>query len=397
MYPPIIHPLKIIGVTGTNGKTSITHFIAHALKLAGLKTGVIGTLGNGLIDHLQPSALTTPGSPEFKRLIADFISQKTDIIAVEASSHGLDQNRLKDTEFFAGIFTNLTRDHLDYHKTLKNYESAKLKLFTDFKPNYNIINIDDKTGLKFAKKLKSTQLYCTSTELKKCPIGSPFIYASKITPHHNGTTAEIHTPWGNGLLETSLLGKCNISNLLAVIALLGIMEFKLSDILHYISQLKNISGRMQVIQIPNKSMVVIDYAHTPDALEKTLNTLREHCQGNIWCVFGCGGDRDKGKRPLMGHIAESLADFVILTDDNPRTENPLEIIADIKAGIENKKNIITEHDRRRAIQHAIQSAKPNDIVLIAGKGHETYQEINHERFPFSDELEVKKELLCYFG
>ncbi|HEV2613361.1 MAG TPA: UDP-N-acetylmuramoyl-L-alanyl-D-glutamate--2,6-diaminopimelate ligase [Gammaproteobacteria bacterium] len=399
MSPPIIQQQpKIIGVTGTNGKTSITHFIARALKLHGLNTGVIGTLGNGLIDHLEPARLTTPSPDELKKIFADFLDKKTDVIALEASSHGLDQNRLKNTEFFAGIFTNLTRDHLDYHKTLKNYEQAKFKLFADFKPNYNIINVDDKTGLKFAKQLKSTPLYCTSTELKKCPIKNiPFIYASKITPHSLGTTAEIHTPWGDGILETSLFGKFNISNLLAVVTVLGLLNIKLSDTLNYIAQLKNISGRMQVIHAPNKSMIVIDYAHTPDALEKTLKTLREHCHGNIWCVFGCGGDRDKGKRPLMGRIAEKLADFVILTDDNPRTENPLEIIAEIKTGIKNKETIITEHDRQRAIQHAIQSAQPNDIVLIAGKGHETYQEINHERFPFSDELEVKKEILCYFG
>jgi UDP-N-acetylmuramoyl-L-alanyl-D-glutamate--2,6-diaminopimelate ligase len=394
MSPPIIPQLKIIAVTGTNGKTSITHFIARALKSAGLKTAVIGTLGNGLIDHLQPATLTTPGNPEFKKLLADFTSQKIDIVAVEASSHGLDQGRLSGAEIFLGIFTNLTRDHLDYHKTLKNYEDAKLKLFTEFKPKYSIINTDDKTGLKFAEKLKSSHLYCTSTKLKKNPLNLPMIYATNITPHSNGTTAEIFTPWGSGILETSLFGQFNISNLLAVITTLGIMEYKLPDILNYISQLKTVSGRMQVFNShQDKPTVIIDYAHTPDALENTLKTLREHCAGKLWCVFGCGGDRDKGKRPLMGSVAEKLADYVILTDDNPRTEQPLEIIAEIKSGIKNIKNIITEHDRRRAISHAIQSAKSNDIVLIAGKGHETYQEIGHTRFPFSDELEVKLLLL----
>jgi len=395
MYPPITHQPKIIGVTGTNGKTSITHFIAHALKLANLKTGVIGTVGNGLIDHLQPARLTTPSPNEYKKLIDFFTVEKTDVIAVEASSHGLVQGRLKSTDFFAGIFTNLTQDHLDYHKTMKEYEAAKLKLFTEFKPLYSIINIDDKTGLKFAKQIKSSSIYCTSTELNTNPLHLPLIYAANITPHETGTSADIYTPWGNGKLHTPLFGKFNISNLLSVITLLGIMEINFSDILNYVSQLKNITGRMQVIPLPNQSRAVIDYAHTPDALEKTLKTLREHCQGNIWCVFGCGGDRDKTKRPKMGRIAETLADFVILTDDNPRTENPLDIIAEIKSGIKNKKSVVTEHDRRRAIKHAINCAKPNDVILIAGKGHETYQEIGHERFPFSDELEVK--LLCCSG
>ncbi|MDX2164782.1 MAG: UDP-N-acetylmuramoyl-L-alanyl-D-glutamate--2,6-diaminopimelate ligase [Gammaproteobacteria bacterium] len=389
MCPRITHPPKIIGVTGTNGKTSITHFIAHALKLAGLKTGVIGTIGNGLIDHLQPARLTTPSPDEYKKLIDFFNIEKTDAVAVEASSHGLVQGRLKGTDFFAGIFTNLTQDHLDYHKTMEAYEAAKLKLFTEFKPPYSIINIDDPTGLKFASTIKSSSVYCTSTELNKNPLKLPLIYAENIIPDETGTSADIYTPWGNGKFHTPLFGKFNISNLLAVITLLGIMEIEFENILNYVSQLKNIMGRMQVIPFPNHSRVVIDYAHTPDALEKTLKTLREHCQGNIWCVFGCGGDRDKTKRPQMGRIAEKLADFVILTDDNPRTENPLDIIAEIKAGIENKKSVVTEHDRRRAIKHAIDCAKPNDVILIAGKGHETYQEIGHERFPFSDELEVK--------
>lgn len=389
MSPRIIHQPKIIGVTGTNGKTSITHFIARALQYAGLKTGVIGTVGNGLIDKLETARLTTPSPDEYKKLIDFFIAEKTDVVAVEASSHGLQQNRLKGTDFYAGIFTNLTQDHLDYHKTMEEYASAKLKLFTEFKPTYSIINIDDPTGLTFATQIKSSSVYCTSTEIQKNSLPFPLIYAANITPDETGTSADIHTPWGKGTLHTPLFGKFNISNLLAVITLLGIMEIPFSDILSYTSQLKNVSGRMQVITFPNHSRVVIDYAHTPDALEKTLKTLREHCQGNIWCVFGCGGDRDKSKRPKMGRIAENLADFVILTDDNPRTENPLEIIAEIKAGIENKKSIVTEHDRRRAIQHAISCAKPNDIILIAGKGHETYQEIGHERFPFSDELEVK--------
>lgn len=395
MFHPIIPPLKIIGITGTNGKTSISHFIAQTLKLAGLNTGIIGTLGNGLTDHLEPSKLTTPGPKEYQELLAYFNSQKTDVITLEASSHGLVQNRLKGTNFYIAIFTNLTRDHLDYHKTLENYEAAKLKLFTDYNPHFSIINIDDPTGFKFANLLKDKNIYCTSTELQKNPLNLPLIYATDITPHASGTTAHIHTPWGDGILNTHLFGKFNISNLLAVITTLGIFNIKLADSLNYISQLNSVSGRMQLFNTPekklqkNKPVIIIDYAHTPDALEKTLKTVREHCHGKIWCVFGCGGDRDKGKRPEMGKIAENLADFLVLTDDNPRTELSRNIIADIKSGIKNTKPIITEPNRRRAIEHAVSSAKPEDVVLIAGKGHETYQEIGHERLPFSDELEVK--------
>ena len=387
------HPFRVIAVTGTNGKTSTTHFIAQALKMAGFNSAVIGTLGNGLIGHLEPATHTTPDAIALEKIYENFTAQHVDFVSLEASSHGLVQNRLKNTDIFMGIFTNLTQDHLDYHKTWENYAAAKLKLFTDFNLKHAIINIDDPTGKLWAKTISAPTLTLSLNSRQAD------IYVSDIKIHSNYITGLVHTPWGNNqLLTTKLLGPFNLYNLLSVIAALGLLQIPLNNILDYISQLKPIPGRMEAFGgTAGKPLIIVDYSHTPDSLEKALQALQAHCPdtGKLWCVMGCGGDRDKLKRPIMGHIAETLADYVIITDDNPRTENSHTIIADIVAGITPAQQpaIIIEPNRARAISHAIQSAKSNDIILIAGKGHETYQEIGHEKIPFSDILEVKK-LLC---
>jgi UDP-N-acetylmuramoyl-L-alanyl-D-glutamate--2,6-diaminopimelate ligase len=387
------HPSQhfhVIGITGTNGKTSCSHFIAHAFKLAGFKSAVIGTLGNGIIDQIHLGTHTTPDPVFLQKLLNDFYHQKVNFVSMETSSHGLDQGRVNGTHFEVGIFTNLTQDHLDYHDTMRNYAEAKFQLFRQPHLKHAVLNIDDRYGLEWANTLKSKlDVIGITTNPLSSSFDFPVISAENIQTTPGGLSAKIKSPWGEGDLSTTLWGKFNLSNLLCVIATLGIYQISLDKILDYISQLKNVSGRMQLIRTENKPLVIVDYAHTPDALLKTLEAIREHCEGELWCIFGCGGDRDKSKRPKMGQIAEQYADQVILTDDNPRTENSLEIIANIQEGISQQKTIIIEHNRRRAIQHAISCAKPNDVVLIAGKGHEPYQEIGHEKIPFNDILEVK--------
>lgn len=394
--------LHLIGVTGTNGKTSCTHFIAQAFKMAGFKSAAMGTLGNGLIDHIIPGTHTTPDSVLLQQLLADFSAQQTDFVSMEASSHGLDQGRLNGTIIETAVFTNLTRDHLDYHQSMENYARAKFRLFEHIGLKYAVLNLDDPYGFEWAKKLRAdhSKLEVYGITLKSqnsqlnYNIDIPIISAENIKTTTMGLTAKINSPWGENILKTHLLGQFNLSNLLCVLTVLGIYNISLEKILEYLYQLKTVPGRMETFGgTSGKPLIIIDYAHTPDALLKTLQALREHCAGELWCIFGCGGDRDQGKRPEMGAIAEQYADQVILTDDNPRTENPAEIIADIRKGLNSSKNTLIEHDRRRAIEHALSSTKTGDIILIAGKGHETYQEINGKRIPYSDDLAVKMLLL----
>jgi UDP-N-acetylmuramoyl-L-alanyl-D-glutamate--2,6-diaminopimelate ligase len=392
------HPsqhMNIIGVTGTNGKTSCTHFIAQALKMAGKKTAVIGTIGNGLIDHLHNGTHTTPNPIELQKLLAEFKQQQVDVVAMETSSHGLEQGRVNGTEFFLGAFTNLTHDHLDYHGTMEKYARAKYRLFEQSNLKFGVINADDPQGLKWIQQLqRQLPVYAYSMHSSlTLPSQVQHVFATHVQRQSNGLIVSIITPWGEGVLRTPLIGMFNISNLLLVITVLGIMGLPLADSLQYISELKSIPGRMQTLGgEDNKPLVIIDYAHTPDALAKTLQAAREHCQGELWCVFGCGGDRDKTKRPEMGRIAEQLADQIILTDDNPRHENPLIIIDEIRQGIVQKNKVVVEHSRRRAIAHAISCAKADDVILIAGKGHEAYQMVGNEQTPFSDLLEVRMQL-----
>lgn len=393
------HPskdLRVIGVTGTNGKTSCTQFIAQALKMAGQRTAVIGTLGNGLTGQLAESNLTTPDPIQLQQLLATFRDQGVNTVAIETSSHGLEQGRINGTQFSIGIFTNLSRDHLDYHVTFDAYAKAKQILFEQPGLNYAVINADDTYGKQWLNSLNShLKLFAYTTHHRPIiPSYIPLIKAEHIHFSAKGITASLSTPWGNGVLQTELLGKFNIYNLLAVITTLGIMGIPLQDILLYASSLKGVTGRMQTFRGKSyQPLVVVDYAHTPDALKSALLALREHCEGELWCVFGCGGDRDRGKRPEMGHIAQQYADQIIITNDNPRQENPNDIAADIIEGIDSTSSYIIELDRRRAIAHAISCADAKDIVLIAGKGHETYQIIGNEKIPYSDILEVKMLLL----
>jgi UDP-N-acetylmuramoyl-L-alanyl-D-glutamate--2,6-diaminopimelate ligase len=305
-------------------------------------------------------------------------------IALEASSHGLSQRRLNGTLIDVAVFTNLTRDHLDYHETLADYQASKKSLFLQDGIQTAVINLDDAFGRQLSRELAGRfNILTYSTESTTANVSCADIAQSK-----TGVSAVIRTPWGTGLLSSGLYGIFNLSNLLAVVCVLGSEGFELSRILAVLSELKNVKGRMDRITLTNGMQVVIDYAHTPDALENVLKTLRNHCDGKLWCVFGCGGDRDKGKRSEMGRISVKGSDYVVLTDDNPRTESREQIIQDILSGIDDRSRVFVEADRGKAIRLAIQKAEPDDILLIAGKGHEDYQDVNGIKINYSDYEEV---------
>lgn len=389
------HPsqaMKIIMATGTNGKTSCTQYIARVLTMANIPAAVIGTLGNGKPENLQPSTHTTPDAIQIQQLLAEFHDQDYKAVTIEATSHGITQHRLNGTHADIAIFTNLTRDHLDYHQTMEKYAQAKRQLFDFPGLKYGVLNADDAYGKLWLRDLHPhLNVYAFSTQTHPCvDTDIPLIHAHHIELQPHGMKAEITTPWGDGVLHTHLLGKFNLSNLLAVITALGILGLSLPDILRYVKDLTSVPGRMQTLGgAEQKPLVVIDFAHTPDALAKTLQALRTHCQGELWCVFGCGGDRDKGKRSEMGKMAGMHADQIIITDDNPRSEDPHEITAQIREGVPDGVSVIIEHNRHRAIAHAIDCADSTDVILIAGKGHETHQIIGDEKIPFSDFLEAK--------
>lgn len=380
--------LKVIGVTGTNGKTSITHFIASILTSNNYPCGIIGTLGAGFPGNLKTLINTTPDPVTIHRLLFELHQQGAKAVAMEVSSVGIVQGRVSGIDFFAGVFTNLTRDHLDYHHDMESYGNAKKQLFLRPELRYAVINYDDPFGRQLIA-AASSSIGVFAYSINNGNLAVPTTFAKEIKLNERGLIATITTPWGNGRLLSNLLGKFNLSNLLAAVNVIALLGFELEKILDGVAKLQTVTGRMQVLGGGGKPLIVIDYAHTPDALEKTLMALREHCQGSLWCVFGCGGDRDSGKRPIMGQIAERYSDHVIITNDNPRSEDPEKIVRDVLSGLLCPWAAEIEYDRRVAIAHAIDCAHANDIVLIAGKGHESYQIIGAEKFPFSDYDEAK--------
>lgn len=381
--------MTVIGITGTNGKTSCSQFIAQLLQAQQVKCGIIGTIGVGYPDKLESTINTTPDPITLQSQLACFYCDGAKAVAMEVSSHSLVQDRVQGVEFKIAVFTNLTRDHLDYHQDMEQYGLAKKKLFMQPSLKFAVINADDDFGLKlideFSHKIK-VYAYTLNDESTKVPV----IKAQNIQLSSGGISAHIVTPWGDDNLTSVLLGRFNLSNLLAVLGVLGVMNLDIKSSLASIANLKPPPGRMQAIGSDGRlPLIVIDYAHTPDALEKALTALREHCQGALWCVFGCGGEKDRGKRPMMGQIAERYSDHVIITDDNPRHENSQQIVDDIVAGLLCPWAVEIEHDRRIAITHVLNCAKATDVVLIAGKGHENYQIIGSEKIPFNDEDAVK--------
>jgi UDP-N-acetylmuramoyl-L-alanyl-D-glutamate--2,6-diaminopimelate ligase len=380
----------LVGVTGTNGKSSVTYFLASALGFLGKKCGVLGTIGNGYIDNLSPSNYTTLDSISLASRLGAFLADDAEYVAMEVSSHGLAQGRVQGASFDTAIFTNLSHEHLDYHGTMENYAAAKEKLFLMPDLRHAIFNIDDAVGNRFYQSCRETvQAYRITTNpafFRQKTENT--IYATQIEQTPSGLNFHLETPWGRGLIETSLVGQFNVYNLLSVAAFLGLQGFSFSDLQCALSHLEGVPGRMAVMRRPDEPIVVIDYAHTPDALQHALQALSAHDFGKIWCIFGCGGDRDKSKRPLMASIAEQYADHVIVTTDNPRTESPEAIESDILVGFKDLTRIHRMLDRKKAIEYTLKNARIGDVILIAGKGHEDYQEIQGVKYPFSDKAIV---------
>ncbi|RKG51456.1 UDP-N-acetylmuramoyl-L-alanyl-D-glutamate--2,6-diaminopimelate ligase [Acinetobacter cumulans] len=386
---------RVIAVTGTNGKTTISRLIAELLMLQAKKCAVMGTTGNGILPNLEASSHTTLDALHLQNALHDYAQQGAEFASIEASSHGLEQGRLNGCAIEIAAYSNLSRDHLDYHKTLEAYAEAKSRLFAFESLKVAIINIDDEHAsvmLNAARQNPAQPKILSYSTTQKADYEVRDIQYSLSGAHFKLITADavydVHSP---------LLGHFNIENIVASLIAAEQAGFALADLIAVTPKLKGAPGRMQVIR-DGERLFVVDYAHTPDALIQVLVTLKRHVSQNLWAVFGCGGDRDRGKRPLMTQAALDYADVALITSDNPRTENPEQIFADMKAGIQFAGHIVHEiHDRREAIKFAVQHAQDGDIVVIAGKGHENYQEIDGVRHWFDDVVEVQSAINALQG
>jgi UDP-N-acetylmuramoyl-L-alanyl-D-glutamate--2,6-diaminopimelate ligase len=389
------HPsrtMKLIGVTGTNGKTTTTYLIERIMTDEGHSSGVIGTIEMRYAGKTVPMSGTTPEALELQRYLAEMAEAGVKYCAMEVSSHGLEQGRAKGCRFRTAIFTNLTQDHLDYHKTMESYASAKGLLFArlgnDYasdleERSYAVLNADDAASAAYSK--------LTSAEIITYGVDSEAdVKASDIRITPRGTSFHVKTFHGEAVIMLQMVGKFNVYNALAALAAGLIEGIPLERIKDSLERLPGVPGRVESVHAGQEFAVIVDYSHTPDGLENVLKTVKEMTSGRLICVFGCGGDRDRTKRPIMGKIAANYADYVVVTSDNPRTEDPERILADIEAGL--RENEVSSHrfilleDRRRAIQKAVEMASTDDVVLIAGKGHETYQIIGKQTLDFDDRL-----------
>ncbi|MGZ5101650.1 MAG: UDP-N-acetylmuramoyl-L-alanyl-D-glutamate--2,6-diaminopimelate ligase [Usitatibacter sp.] len=373
--------LWMVGVTGTNGKTSVSQWIGAAMDSLGRRSAVVGTLGNGLVGERVEAKNTTPDPIVLQRLLAEYLRRGARAVAMEVSSHGLDQGRVAGVKFDVAVFTNLTRDHLDYHGTMEAYAEAKYRLFSARGLKCAVINVDDEWGAKFAQRLQGSGIDIITYGTGK----AARLLATHIGLSEAGVRFRVEGEWGDGEVNASVLGAFNVSNLLAVLGALLASGIAFERAIGAVSALQAVPGRLERMGGGDSPLVAIVYAHTPDALEKALTALRPTVAAGhrLVCVFGCGGDRDAGKRPLMGAKAAGLADQVIVTSDNPRNEDPHTIIEQIMSGIPRRRAEAIE-DRQVAIFSAVHHARAGDVVLLAGKGHETYQEIAGVRHPFND-------------
>ena len=389
-YLQAVHPIspaRMIAVTGTNGKTTISRLIAELLMLQGKKCAVMGTTGNGILPHLEASSHTTLDALHMQNALHDYALQGAEFASIEASSHGLEQGRLNGCAIEIAAYSNLSRDHLDYHKTLEAYAEAKSGLFQFESLKVAIINIDDAHAhvmLDAAKNNPSQPQILTYSTTQVADYQVQDIRYSL-----SGASFKLLTAKGCFEVHSPLLGHFNIENIVASLIAVEQAGFALADLIAVVPKLQGAPGRMQVLR-DDERLFIVDYAHTPDALIQVLQTLKRHVSNDLWAVFGCGGDRDRGKRPLMTQAALDYANIALITSDNPRTENPEQIFADMKAGIDFEHHTMHEiHDRREAIKFAVANAKDGDIVVIAGKGHENYQEIDGIRHWFDDVVEVQ--------
>lgn len=395
--------MSVIGITGTNGKTSCSHFIAHAFSRINSgadgkhkRVAVLGTVGNGFPGELMESTHTTADPVAVQAMLAQFKAQQADMVAMEVSSHALQQHRVADVKFDVAVLTNFSRDHLDYHGTMADYASAKSLLFKMAGLKTALINVDDELGQRLLDELQTTRVrtigYGIGLELQKYDALDAYMSAENIVPTPQGLRFDIASSWGVAEINLPLLGRFNVLNAVVTLGVLLECGQSFEAAVASIEQLQTVSGRMEILHQHGLPTVVVDYAHTPDALEKALMSLREHAEGQLYCVFGCGGDRDKGKRPQMGAIAERCADKIFLTDDNPRHEDPELIRQDVLRGMKGPDEVVVEPVRATAIQKSIEMASAGDVILIAGKGHESYQLLGDLKVPFSDQLVAKAAL-----
>ncbi|HET8700827.1 MAG TPA: UDP-N-acetylmuramoyl-L-alanyl-D-glutamate--2,6-diaminopimelate ligase [Nitrococcus sp.] len=372
--------MTVIGVTGTDGKTSVSQFIAHALDREGQRCGVLGTLGCGLPGHLGAAALTTPDPITLQQELVHLRRRQARAVVIEVSSHALDQQRVAGIGFDIAVLTNLSRDHLDYHGSPAAYAQAKARLFHRPELQVVILNLDDEFGRSLQASVHHARVIGYSIT------GAPAaqLRCLRIAPQPDGLQLVLDAAGRRATMRVGLLGRFNAANVLAALGALLALEIPLPEALERLSLLQPVNGRMERHGGNGRPWVVLDYAHTPAGLQAALAAMREHFSGRIWCVFGCGGDRDRGKRPLMGALVRGSADRIVITSDNPRTEDPRRIIAEIQAGAGADSRVSVIPDRREAVIHSIRAAAPEDAILVAGKGHEEYQLVGTQRLPYSD-------------
>jgi UDP-N-acetylmuramoyl-L-alanyl-D-glutamate--2,6-diaminopimelate ligase len=371
--------LGCIAITGTNGKTSVAYFVAQLLSAVGLPTGFGGTLGWGFGDRLCAGGLTTEDAVTVQRRLAKLASEGARWVALEASSHALDQDRIEAVQLDIAAFTNLTRDHLDYHGDMASYAAAKRKLFEFPGLRRGVVNLDDPLGVELFES-KSTTLELLS--VGRSPAAD--IRFGELSFGAEGTRGILETPWGRHEVAVPVYGEFTFHNFAMALAISCLAGASIAPLLAAAAALRSPPGRMEFVRVPGRPVVVVDYAHTPDALHKALAAARAHSDGRLVCVFGCGGDRDPGKRSLMAEAVERCADVAVVTNDNPRGERPEAIAEAVRAGFSSAASITVELNRERAIKVAIELAGPAGVVMVAGKGHEAYQEIAGERVPYSD-------------
>lgn len=381
--------LSVLGITGTNGKTSCSQFLAQALD----DCGVIGTLGWGDPDHLHECINTTPDALSNQKMLSEFVNQRKKAAAIEVSSHGLDQGRVNGIEFTGAVVTNISRDHLDYHPSMEAYVQAKLKLMNKPGLKFAVVNLDDDYFQRFIDAIPRGVVVWGFSKSGRGSEKVEVITAADVKHTAEGTEFEVHWNSQRNVIKTPLFGEFNVENVLAVYTVLIAMKVPAKEAAEKMSRLRPVPGRMErYVSEGDSPVVFVDYAHTPDALNQVISGLRKHCRNKLWVIFGCGGERDKGKRSEMGRIAVNLADKVVITNDNPRGEDPKQIIEDILSGCSSTVAIEINQDRNAAIRSVIQRASKGDMVLVAGKGHEDYQEINGNKIPFSDAAVVSEAL-----
>ena len=381
--------MTVVGVTGTNGKTTSAFMLESAFAAAGMRTGLIGTVEVHIVGDVVPVVHTTPEAPELHRLLARMRDAGAGAVAMEVSSHGLALGRVAGTRFACGLFTNLTRDHLDFHGTMEEYEAAKVSLFTGVLAARGAVNADDAVGRRI---IDAAPIPVTSYgESDATEVRAAHIESSRTGSRFVCVAGDERLP-----VSVPIAGRYNVSNALGVLATFRALDLPLAAAVEGIASLRGVPGRMESIDQGQPFSVLVDYAHTPDSLENVLRAARDVCEGSLTVVFGCGGDRDRGKRPLMGKVAAELADRAIITSDNPRSEDPLAIIVEIEAGARDAgRPYEVEPDRRAAIRLAVGGAKPGDVVVIAGKGHEPGQKFADHVVPFDDRIVAREELASF--